>query len=107
MLGDGSDVGLQFLDPARGLDGPALVPEVPLDLTGDRRHRVRAEVVATVGIVTVNSLHQPDVGDLSEVLGGLAASPVAARDRASHVHVEQRSFSLELLAPLAATCPGL
>jgi hypothetical protein len=71
-----------------------VVAEVALDLADHRRHRIGAERDAAVGVVAVDRLHQPDRGDLDEVVGRHARRLVAARDRARQRQVRHH----ELLA---------
>src|SRR4051794_41462398 len=69
-LGEGE---LELLQSARDPDGPALVAEVPLDLTDDRRRRVRRELDAALEVEAVHGLDQADRRDLDQVVERLAA----------------------------------
>src|SRR5450432_3434455 len=64
---------LQLLEPPRHADGPALVPEVPLDLAHDRGRGVGRELDAALKVESVDRLDQPDGRDLGEVVEPLAA----------------------------------
>ena len=71
---------VQLLEPARHLDRPAVVAEVPADLAHDRRHRERHEVRAGVDVEPDHGVHQADAGDLHEVVARLTAAVEATRD---------------------------
>ena len=51
-----------------------MVPEVPLDLTGDGGYRIALEGVAALGVVAVDGLDQAERRDLAQVLVALAAA---------------------------------
>src|SRR5690606_2137783 len=106
-------------------DRPPVVAEVPLDLSGDRRHGERDEVLAAVGIVSAGRIHQPQVGDLDEVVIVDATVGVPAGDRFGETHVEQHGLVDEAImfwllclgrsaeeascrapAVVAGSCPG-
>ena len=57
-----------LLQLARRPDAPCVVAEVALDLAGHGRHGVGAEGDPALGLVAVDRLHQPDGGDLDEIL---------------------------------------
>nr|WP_324785924.1 hypothetical protein [Streptomyces sp. H51] len=61
------------------------VPEVALQLSGDRRHRVRQKGVSVAGVVAVDGLDQAHAGHLEEVVLLLDAGvPVLGCDPAGH-----------------------
>src|ERR1700733_5744930 len=66
---------LELLQPPRHPDGPALVPEVPLDLADDGGRGVGGELHAALEVEPVDGLDQPDGRDLGEIVKPLA--PVA------------------------------
>lgn len=59
------------------LDLPPLIPEVPLYLPADARHRVGGQDLADVRVEVVDGLHQAHVADLHQVVGGLGAVEIA------------------------------
>ena len=67
------DAQVEFLQPARDLDGPALVAEVALDLADDRRGRVGRELDPAVEVETVDRLEQADGADLNQIVERFAA----------------------------------
>ncbi len=89
----------QLLQPARHAHRPALVAEVPLDLTDDRRGRVGGELHATVRVEAVDGLDQPDGGDLREVVQRLAAvaEPACQVLDERQVHAHQPVAQLRVL----------
>src|SRR6266480_3525102 len=78
---------VQLLERARHADGPALVPEVTLDLADDVRRGVRRERHLARELVAVDRLDQADRADLLDVVERLAAAGVAARQRANERQV--------------------
>ena len=70
----------ELLNLSRRLDGPGAVPEVPAKLAQDRRHRVRAELDAAIGIPSAGRLDQPEPRDLDEVVERLGRVPVPRRE---------------------------
>ena len=58
------------------------VAEVALQLAQDRGHRVGREGRPAGGVEAVDRLHEPDAGDLHEVVEGLVGALVAARELA-------------------------
>jgi hypothetical protein len=64
------------------VDRPALVAEVPLELTEDRRGGEAGEPVATAGLEAIDRLQQPQARDLDEVVDVLVGVPVAKRQLA-------------------------
>ena len=76
------DLELQLLHAARHAHRPGLVAEVALDLAEHRRRRVGREAHLAVEVEAVDRLHDPDAGDLHEVVERLAAAGVAAGQRA-------------------------
>jgi hypothetical protein len=78
------------------------VPQVALQLSGDRRHRIGQESVAVIGVETVDGLDQTQTGHLEEVvLLFLAEAPVLGGDPAGHR--EQRVDGL-LTSALPLSC---
>ena len=71
---------MQLLEPARHLHRPAVVTEVPANLTHDGRHRERHEIRTGVDIEPDHGVDQPDACDLNEVVTRLAAAVEAAGD---------------------------
>jgi hypothetical protein len=61
------------LQAPRNLDRPALVAEVALDLTHDRRGRIRRELDAALEIEAIDRLDEADRPDLNKVVERLAA----------------------------------
>ena len=72
---------LQLLQAARDAHGPRLVAEVALDLAQHRRRRVGGEAHLAREVEAVDRLHDPDAGDLHEVVERLAAVGVAPGER--------------------------
>src|SRR6202042_1984133 len=64
---------LQLLQAPRHADGPALVPEMALDLADNGRRRIRGEFHAALQVEPVDGLDQPDRRDLGQVIEPLAA----------------------------------
>ena len=73
------DAQLQLLQAARHAHRPRPVAEVALDLAEHRRRRVGGEAHLAREVEAVDRLHDPDAGDLHEVVERLAAAGVAAR----------------------------
>src|SRR5215469_5185444 len=69
---------------------PALVTEMPLDLTADTRLRVGGQAAADRRIEVVDRLEQPDVPNLHQFFGRLRAVPVS-----QHAGLDQRLVSLD------------
>ena len=63
---------------ARHADGPATVPEVPLQLAEDRGRGERRELEAPTRVEALDGLEQADQRDLDEVVALLAAIGEAA-----------------------------
>src|SRR5579875_4080663 len=63
---------LEFLQPARYPDRPALVAEMPLDLAHDGGRGIRGELHAPIQVEPVGGLDQADGRDLREVVEPLA-----------------------------------
>ena len=82
------DLGLDLLDPAGRPDGPAVVAEVPLDLTGDRGHGVGQEVALLGDVELLGGAGQRHAGDLLEVLDRDGPVAVAVGDRVGDADVE-------------------
>src|SRR6478752_6090628 len=57
-----------LLDVARNVDGPPTVPEVALQLSEDRGDREGGEGGAALRVEPIDRLHEPDAGDLHEVV---------------------------------------
>src|SRR5262249_38905956 len=72
----------ELLQVARYADRPALVAEVALELTEDRRDREARERGLAARVEAVDRLQQAERGDLLEVVELLAAPLVAARELA-------------------------
>src|SRR5262249_12837654 len=92
---------LEVFEPARDLDRPAEVTEVPPHFTHDRRYRERHKVATGIGIETVDRVHQSKAGDLVQVGVGFAAAAESTRDVAGE---RQCAFDDGLmLTPIGAT----
>src|SRR5919206_1228706 len=72
---------VQFLERARDADGPTLVAEVALDLAHDVGRRVGRKRYVARQLEAVDRLDQADRAHLLDVLQGLAATGVTARER--------------------------
>ena len=70
----------QLLERTRHPDRPGLVPEVALQLAQDRRRGVRGEADLAGRIEPIDRAQQADVGDLVQVLDGLAPPGEASRE---------------------------
>ncbi len=70
----------QLLDAARYMHDPAAIAEVALQLAEDRRNREGLEGDAPSRVEAVDRLHQPEAGDLLEVLDRLMRAAVAVRE---------------------------
>src|SRR2546430_5343335 len=77
---------VELLDAPRNVDRPGLVAEVALDLTEDRRHRVRGQLDAAVRVEAVDRVDEADRADLDEVVEHLAAADVAKGERPDERH---------------------
>ena len=77
--------------PARDAHGPSPVPEVALQLSGDRRRRERREAQTAVRIEPLDRLEQADERDLAEVVERLAAvrEPSGEELREAHVLLDE------------------
>jgi hypothetical protein len=71
---------MQFLEPAGHLDRPAVVAEVPANLTHDGRHRKRHEIRPGVDIEPDHRVDQSHAGHLHQIIAGFAASVEPAGD---------------------------
>src|SRR5437764_269353 len=69
---------LELLHAARDAHRPRLVAEVALDLAEDRGGGIGREADLAREVEAVDRLHDPDAGDLHEVVERLAAARVAA-----------------------------
>jgi hypothetical protein len=76
-----SDLQVELLQPARDVECPRLVTEVPSNLAHDRRHGIGRQLDPAVEVETVDRLDQTDRADLDEVLDLLAAARVARGQR--------------------------
>ncbi len=81
------DVGHSVVEAARHAHGPDPVAEVAFQLAEDRRGGERRERNPAIGIEAIDRVEEPDVGNLEEVVEGLAGAAVAEREafRKSHV----------------------
>ena len=79
----------QLLDPPGRPDAPAVVAEVPLDLTGDGGHGVGQEPGPLADLEPVDGLDQAEQGHLLEVVGVDATAAVAVGDGEGRAAVEQ------------------
>ncbi len=73
----------QLLGFARDVHTPPVVSEVAFELTDDRGHRERAEVVAKLGPEAVNRLDQAQRRYLQKIVKRLTGAAVAARQLTS------------------------
>ena len=94
---------VQLLDPTRHAHRPAAIPEVPLELTQDRRGRERAETHAMIGIEALDGLQQTHHRDLAQVLERLATVHHAPRQRLG----QPRVLRDQLVAERALTRPAI
>ena len=78
-IGRAADARRQLLQVARNPHRPALVAEIALQLSRDRRHSERRERVTACGVEPVDGLQQAHGRDLNEVLQRLAATVVTPR----------------------------
>ena len=96
-LGDRSvDAHRRLAEAARQAHGPDVIAKMPAQLAKDRRRRVGDKGPAPVGIESVDRLQQAEVGDLQQVVEGLAVGAIASRQRAR----QRREAPDELLAQL-------
>ena len=86
MVEETGQADVELLDAPRNVDRPGLVAEVALDLTEDRRHRVRGQLDAAVRVEAVDRVDEADRADLDEVVEHLAAADVAKGERADERH---------------------
>ena len=77
VLGAGELAGA-FLDRTRYMHAPSGVAEVTLDLAEDRRSGEGDERLASLRLVSVDCVDEPDAGCLVDILDRLASSLVAA-----------------------------
>src|SRR5688572_32486435 len=78
-IGRAVDAQRQLLQVARNPDSPALVAEMALQLSRDRRHSERRERVTACGVETFDGLQQAHGRDLNEVIQRLVAPVVTSR----------------------------
>ncbi|MDR7327520.1 hypothetical protein J2S44_007770 [Catenuloplanes niger] len=70
------DVQTAFLHLTGQVHAPHPVPEVPLELAGDRGVRVRREVAAPARVISIDGFHQRQSGHLAQVVEMLATVAV-------------------------------
>src|SRR5690606_35386456 len=90
---------LELLQPARHPDRPALVPEVTLDLTDDRRGGVGGELHPAAQVEPVDRLDQADRRDLSEIVEPFASVAEPAGEVLDERHVEFHQLVTNSLTP--------
>ena len=71
----------QFLDSAWRAHCEALIAHVPLEFTGDGGHGKGEEVLPLRRVVSAGGLHQPDVGDLAQIVRVPGPGDEPPRDR--------------------------
>ena len=77
------DLHRQLLEPARQADVPDVVAEVAPQLAEDGRHGERGKRLSPRWIEAVDGFHQPEAGDLDQVVQGLGMAPIpSASERA-------------------------
>jgi hypothetical protein len=69
------------------VDRPRLVAEVSFELAEDRRHRVRGEGDAAIGIEAVDRFHEPEVRHLAEIFERFTSVPVLDGEGAGERHM--------------------
>jgi hypothetical protein len=72
---------------------------VALDLAEDGRRRVRREAHLAREVEALDRLHDPDAGDLDEVVERLAAAGVAARQGRASGSISSASVSRARVSP--------
>jgi hypothetical protein len=101
---------VELLESPWDPDRPRPVAEMPLDLTLDRRDREGREVDAPIELEAVDRVDEPDRADLYEILVGLAAADVPAREPADEreVLLDERGARLNVAMPVvqAKEAPG-
>ena len=97
LLDRAVDREVEFLQPARNLDGPALIAEIALDLADDRRRRVGRELDAALEIEAVDRFEQPDRADLDQIVERFAAIGELDRQVARQVEVRDDEFAAQPL----------
>ena len=105
LLDRAVDREVELLQPARHLDGPALVAEIALDLADDRRRRVRRELDAALEIEAVDRLEQADRSDLDQIVERLAAVGELDREIAHEIEVRDDEFVAQPLVS-SSVCPA-
>ncbi len=75
------------MQAAGNTHGPDPVAEVALQLAEDRRRGEGGEGDAALGIEAVDGVEQAQVGDLEQVVEGLARAAVAQRQALGESHV--------------------
>ena len=83
-----------LLQAAGDAQGPDAVAEVAAQLAEDRRPGEGRERDPAVGVVALEGGHEPEAGDLEQVLAGLDSAAVAQREAAG----ERQEAADELLA---------
>jgi len=96
-FGAASHLPAAFVQPARLADDGGLVAEVVADLAGDLVGGVGAELDADGGVEGVDSLDEPDLGFLGDVLVGLSGSAEVARDLLGELDVRADQLLTDLL----------
>ena len=81
------DFGHAVVEPAGHPHGPDPVAEVALQLAEDRRRGEGGEGDAALGVEAVDGVEQAQVGDLEQVVEGLAGAAVAQRQALGEGHV--------------------
>src|SRR4051794_17007205 len=88
LLADLVDARDRLLHAARDVDRPRAVAEMALELAEDGGDGEGGEGDAALGVVTVDSLDQAEIGDLTEVVKGFAGVAVLDGQRARERHVQ-------------------
>jgi hypothetical protein len=78
---DGSERDDQVLLGAGDVQPPGPVAQVSAQLTGDGRHRERAEPLPALGIKSIDRLHEAEARDLNQIVGRSPARPKTPRER--------------------------
>jgi hypothetical protein len=86
-VGDVADARAEFLDPARRVQHPELVPQMLLDHTRDGRYGERRERGPEPDVESGHGLDQGERGDLPDVLRAGPGTRVASREGVREVQV--------------------
>src|SRR5262245_47985617 len=89
----------ELLHPARHVQRPRAIAEVPLDLADDRGDGVRRELDAPRRVEPLDREEEPDGADLDEVLLRLAPAGVARRQAPHERHVPVHELVPRLVVP--------